>query len=169
MFHVDVHKHTKKYYSTRSMFFGKKLQFVHVIGFYLYSFTFTVLVPWIFFNYLNIMQCIQVALSIERWLLSSRAQQTPLCKLQGIADGHIPLSKRQYKQVCYWQPMVHQNHPTIKYKRSKIHNTYSYCPLTCQKKFGGKWTWRADMKQQNITLKQNNVCVCEFVGVSLES
>ena len=74
------------------------------------------------FKYLNILRCIQVELSRQRWLLSSWPQQTPWCKLQGIPHAHIPLPKRQYQQVCYWQPMVHQNRPTIKHICSKIYD-----------------------------------------------
>jgi len=107
------------------------LQFVHVIGFYLYSITLHSLWHDVCFNYSNILRCNQVALSRQRWLLSSCAQQTPWCKLQGTVDGHIQLPKRQYQQVCQRQPMVRQNHPTIKRTCSKIHNYTS--PLSHHK------------------------------------
>jgi len=71
-------------------------------------------------NYLNILRFIQLALSRQRWMLSSCAQQTPWCKLQGIAHGHIPFPNRQYQQVYHWQPMVRKNHP-------KINRTWNVC------------------------------------------
>jgi len=49
-------------------------------------------------NYLNSLRCINVTLSRQRWLLSSCKQKTLLRKLLGIADGHIPLPKRQHQQ-----------------------------------------------------------------------
>ena len=87
----------------------------------------------IYFNYSNILRCNQVALSRQRWLISSCAQQTPWCKLQGTVDGHIPLPRRQCQQVCQRQPMVRLNHPIIKRTCSKIHNYTS--PLTRHKEF----------------------------------
>jgi hypothetical protein len=112
----------------------------------------------LFFNYLMMLRRIQVALSSQQhYLLSSCPQQTPWCKLQGTAHGHIPLPKRQYQQVCYWQPMDRQNLPKIKRTCSKIHN-YHY-PLTRHRELKIVADWGAYMKQKT-NLKRKYICVC---------
>ena len=106
------------------------------------------------------LQFIQMALSRQRWLVSSCAQQTPWWKFQGTVDGHIPLPKRRYQQVCYWQPMDRQSHPIIKRTFSKIHNYW--CPLTPQKEFRVRWDWGAKV-QHKITRNQT-IYVSAFCG-----
>ena len=118
------------------------------------------------FSYLNILRYIQVALSRRHYLLSSCAQQSLWCRHQGTPDGHIPLPKRQYQQVCYWQPMDRHNHPIIKRTRSKIH--YYYLPLSCHKEFRVWWDWAAEMQLKNFT-KNKLIFVFLFVAVSLDS
>jgi hypothetical protein len=97
-------------------------------------------------NYFNMLRFIQVEFSRQRCLLSSCAQQTLWCKLQGTADGHIPLPKRQYQQVCHWQPMDRQNHPTTKRTFGKTHNYY--CPLTRHKEFRFRLDSGVEMQQK---------------------
>ena len=120
------------------------------------------------FNYLTMLWCNQVTLSRQRWILSSSALQTPWCKLQGIAHGHIPLPKTQYQQAfrCQRQPMVRQSHPIIKRTCSKIHD-YS-CPLTHHKEFRVRWDWGTEMQQKcHKKTKLNYICVFLFLTVSL--
>ena len=106
-------------------------------------------------NYLNMLRFIQVVFSRQHLLLSSLAQQTLWCKLQGTPHGHIPLPKRQYQQVCYWQPVDRQNHPITKRTCSKIHNYYF--PLTRHKELRVRWEWGAEIQQKNHTKSKINL------------
>jgi hypothetical protein len=67
------------------------------------------------FNYFSRLQSIIVEFSRDqRCLLSSCAQQTPWCTLQGTVHGHIPLPRTQCQQACYWRLEVRQSHPETK-------------------------------------------------------
>ena len=123
------------------------LQFVHVIGFYLYCFTFTVCLPCITIfiisiccnEYVNVLRPGMVFIHLKTaeifrdqiWLLSSRTHQTFWCTNQGTEEGHILIPKRKLQPVCYWQPKDYHNHPEIKRTCSKIHN--NLCPLILHK------------------------------------
>ena len=134
------------------------LQFVHVIGFYLYSITFTFSMTWLMF--LVIWICCDLFewhFRDQLWLLSSHAQQTLWCKLQGNSQRHIPFPKRQYQQVCYWQPLDRQNHPKIKSTCNTVHNYY--CPLTRHEEFRVRWEWVPEMQQTNHTKTKPNFCL----------
>jgi len=123
-------------------------QFVHVIGFCLYSFTFIVCSTWLmmlnFWICCNEHKCHSVETRSgfypfdnsrdfrdRRSLVPSRTHQTSWCTNQGTQDGHIPLPKRKLQPVCYWQPKDYRNHPEIKCTCSKIHN--NLCPLVLHK------------------------------------
>jgi hypothetical protein len=115
------------------------LQFVHLIGFYLYSIIFTFFKTWLDLTILICCDLFKWHFRDQRCLLSSRAQQTLWCKLQGTAEFHIPLPKRKYQQVCYWQPMDRHHRPKIKRTCSKMHNYY--CALTRHREFSVRWEW----------------------------
>jgi hypothetical protein len=136
LFLVDILKQGKIFYSTSSMSYGIKCVTICACDWLLFVFYYIYIVYDIMyvFNYLNIMRYIQVALSRQHYLLSSCTQQTLLRKLQGIADGHIPLPKRQYQQVSYWQTVDRQNHPIIKRTCSKIRYYYSPWHVTWNSK-----------------------------------
>jgi hypothetical protein len=124
--HVDIHKQENIFQSISSMEFRIKCFTVCACDWLLFVLYYIyILYDMIYgFSYLNMLRFIQVALSKKHLLLSSCAQRTLWCKLQGIAHGHIPLPKRQYQQVCYWLPVDRQNHPITKRTCSKIHNYY---------------------------------------------
>ena len=123
--------------------------------------------PWndVWFNYVNMLQFIQMSLPRQRWLVSSCAQQTPWWKFQGTVDGHIPLPKRRYQQVCYWQPMDHQSHPIIKRICSKIHNYY--CPLNLKR--NSEWDETEGLKCNKKSHETKLYMCLLFVAVSLDS
>jgi hypothetical protein len=130
VFHVDILKHTNIFYSTRCRNFwiesvtvcaGDWLLFVLYYIHILCDMTYV-------FNYVNRLRFIQVEFSRQRCFLSRCTQKTLWRKLQGIADGHIPLPMRQCQQVRCLKSMDRQNHPIITRTFSKTHNYY--CPLT---------------------------------------